>query len=441
MVMVVSPASVNLNAVPEKNINRRTFIPLGEISDLTFVKDEFSPAELDVIKKTPFLASRIEAAADSGNIIGYRDLYKNDLAKLKVRQVYNFAINNPTAFLRSEFPAYLGSGNPAAASELVGELYKRGETPESIKVLYDESLPFASEYSTTASERRAINMATQGPSDPLGIAKYIKPFFTTVATIAGGPVGAAVMNSLFQVAQTGKIDPEETAKVAATAYVGQEVFGPTVPETSGVDYSLTGGGADAGGTGFQGSGTEGFTSGATPPPPTSLLDTGLGSINYNLLEPSQLSGIGETGLTLGAAGEGLQLPTVPALPSMGGGQGLVVPVEGGFVTETGFTPVGATPSLGDPDSFINDPEVLGQPVIQDVENLSLTDALRGLRLANQLMGGQQQAGVGVPQQQAPLQTAGVDYSGILGLLGQRTSVPGVQGLLGPAQIRYPSLLG
>jgi hypothetical protein len=229
--MIAAP--VNLNAIPETNINRRTFIPLGEISDLTFVKDEFTPEELDVIKKTPFLASRIEAVADSGNIIGYRDSYKNDLAKLQARQVYNFAINNPTAFLRSEFPAYLGSGNPEAASKLVDELYKRGETTESIKVLYDESLPFAPEYSTTASERRAINMATQGSNDPLGISDYIKPFFTTVGAIAGGPVGAAVINSLVQLGQTGKIDPKETATAAAAAYIGEQL-------TLEFGYDLTG---------------------------------------------------------------------------------------------------------------------------------------------------------------------------------------------------------
>jgi hypothetical protein len=442
MVMMVSPASVNFNAPPETNFSRRSFIPVGEVGEFAKSSGEFTPEELEVIRKTPFLASRIEAAYDKGTIIGYRDSYKNRSDLVEARQAYNFAVNNPKEFYKSEFPAYLGSNDPTAATQLVQTLYDFGETPDNLKSLYESSLVSAPDYSMTYDEKVAINRATQGANDPLGLQQYLKPIFTTIGAIAGGPIGAAVMNSLLQLGETGKIDLKETATAAATAYVGQEVFGPTVPETSGVDYSLTGGGADAGGTGFQGSSTEGFTSGATPPPPTSLLDTGLGSINYNLLEPSQLSGVGETGLTLGAAGEGLQLPTVPALPSMGGGQGLVVPVEGGFVTETGFTPVGATPSLGDPDSFINDPEVLGQPVIQDVENLSLTDALRGLRLANQLMSGQQQTGAGVPQQQAPLQTAGVDYSGILGLLGRQASMPNIQGLLGPAQIRYPnSLLG
>jgi hypothetical protein len=90
--------------------------------------------------------------------------------------------------------------------------------------------------------------------------------------------------------------------------------------------------------------------------------------------------MGETGLLSGTGGEGLQLPTVPALPDMGGGQGLVVPVEGGVVTETGFTPVGATPILGDSDSFINDPEVLGRPVIEDVpEGYSARDVFDALR--------------------------------------------------------------
>lgn len=72
--------------------------------------------------------------------------------------------------------------------------------------------------------------------------------------------------------------------------------------------------------------------------------------------------------------------------------------------------------------------------------LSITDALRGANLANQLLGGQQQP-LGMPQQQAPFQPTGVDYSGIYGLLGRQASVPGIAPLLGPAQLRYPSLLG
>jgi hypothetical protein len=73
--------------------------------------------------------------------------------------------------------------------------------------------------------------------------------------------------------------------------------------------------------------------------------------------------------------------------------------------------------------------------------LSVSDALRGANLANQLMGGGQQTATGFPQQQSSFQPTGVDYSGIYGLLGQRPSVLGISSLLGPAQIRFPSLLG
>jgi len=60
----------------------------------------------------------------------------------------------------------------------------------------------------------------------------------------------------------------------------------------------------------------------------------------------------------------LELPTMPGLKDMGGGQGLIVPVEGGTVGGLGFTPTDASVVLGDPKSFINDPNVLGKPVMQ-----------------------------------------------------------------------------
>jgi hypothetical protein len=253
------------------------------------------------------------------------------------------------------------------------------------------------------------------------------------ATLAGLRGGATGQDPLKVGLQTG-------LTVGIASSLGGAGGQPTGVEAGGADYSLTAGGADVGGTGFQSVGAEGFQAGATPSA-TSLLDTGLGTIDYNLLAgtaPGQL--VGETGLTVG--GEGLRLPTTPEVAGMGGGQGLTVPVAGGTITGAGFIPVGSTPALGDPSSFINDPNVLGQPVFSaGGSTLSLTDALRGMNLANQLMAGGQQP-MGMPQQQAPFQPTGVDYSGILGLLGQRASVPGIQSLLGPAQIRYPnSLLG
>ena len=289
-----------------------------------------------------------------------------------------------------------------------------------------------------------------------------------LGAVGGAAAGAAAGNTTGQLLASGKVDWEQVAKSAAVAGAGAgigEAIGGA--EAAGTDYSLTAGGADVGGTGFQvpaGEVTgiqlapevvsEGFqlAPGSLAPGIGSSIvpvNVGLGSVDYGLLggtSPDQLAGMGETGLLSSATGEGLQLPQVPALPSMGGGQGLSVPVSGGTVTEAGFTPVGATPVLGDPGSFINDPNVLGQPVIQDIPgsilpNISITDALRGANLANQLLGGGQQTATGFPQQQAPFQPMGVDYSGIYGLLGQRASVPGIAPLLGPAQLRYPSLLG
>jgi hypothetical protein len=53
--------------------------------------------------------------------------------------------------------------------------------------------------------------------------------------------------------------------------------------------------------------------------------------------------------------EGFQMPTVLNIDSMGGGQGLTVPVAGGTLTESGFVPDNTAANLGDPTSFINQP--------------------------------------------------------------------------------------
>jgi hypothetical protein len=232
-----------------------------------------------------------------------------------------------------------------------------------------------------------------------GLATVLAP----IGAVVGGPIGAFVGSTIGQYGDTGEVDLLKSALAAGGTYVGQQLFGPT-PTPESVDYSLTAGGADVGGLGFQVPAgevaglqlapdvvSEGLKLAAADLAPAlgaSVLpvNLGLGAQDYSLLggtSPEQLATIGETGLLPGTAGEGLQLPQVPALPSMGGGQGLSVPVSGGTVTEAGFTPTGATPVLGDPNSFINDPNVLGQPVIQDISpGLSardVFDALRGAR--------------------------------------------------------------
>jgi hypothetical protein len=154
-----------------------------------------------------------------------------------------------------------------------------------------------------------------------------------------------------------------------------------------------------------------------------------GGTGIGLLDGAYTSSMGETGLLPGAAGEGLQIPTSPGLSSMGGAQGLTVPVGTisstgavvplGVVGELGLTPVGSTPVLGDPSSFINDPNVLGKPVFT-TDTLTLpsvpkeTSVLDTLRTANTIKNMltpptvQQQAGL--LGQSGGGQARGVDFS-------------------------------
>lgn len=60
-------------------------------------------------------------------------------------------------------------------------------------------------------------------------------------------------------------------------------------------------------------------------------------------------------LPIPGSGIGLVMPTAPNLDSMGGGQGITVPVSGGTLTESGVIPTNYVPDLGDPTSFINQP--------------------------------------------------------------------------------------
>ena len=64
-------------------------------------------------------------------------------------------------------------------------------------------------------------------------------------------------------------------------------------------------------------------------------------------------------LPIPGSGLGLQMPTVPNLNSMGGGQGITVPVAGGTLTEAGVIPPNYSFDLGDPNSFINQPAPTG----------------------------------------------------------------------------------
>lgn len=254
-----------------------------------------------------------------------------------------------------------------------------------------------------------------------------------------GAVNSALSSTPTMTAGGG---PAELASVGETGY---GLTGPIVEPTTAtaigglltpVDYSLTAGTQLP--TQAAGMGAGGVKVDLPPLPEPSAIGTQ--PIDYSL-----------TGQTMPGilGGIGLQTPTMPNIGTMGGAQGLTVPVEGGTVGQLGATSVGATPSLGDPSSFINQPDVLGQPVIQQgtpsTPAISVKDALRGAQLVNKLLTPEQQAApnlLGRAAEAASQMQGGVDYSTLLGLLAQR---PSATGLLGtryqPQPINIASLLG
>ena len=108
---------------------------------------------------------------------------------------------------------------------------------------------------------------------------------------------------------------------------------------TGFDYSLS-----------QGGGDPGIRADLDPTRVFQNADLTLGPVDYGL-NPVNTGGLG------------LQFPTMPALTTMGGAQGLTTKAFGelGQVGAKGFTPFNAVPDLGDPKSFINNPDVTGLP--------------------------------------------------------------------------------
>lgn len=262
----------------------------------------------------------------------------------------------------------------------------------------------------------------------------------------------------------GGMSGEDPLKVLGSAALGGAAIGyggaagAEPAAAGGVDYSLAAG-TDVGGLGLQiptealapelgatvGAGGSSLLQPGLVIDPASLAPAlgssiGVGGVSvppdYSLLGGADLTNVGETGVIPGSTGAGLQQPTVPDLGYMGGGQGMTVPVDGGTVGATGTTPTGATPAIGDPSSFINDPNVIGQDVIAQANpsSISVKDALDAARLANQLLASPQQPQVNQQGLLNSLQTqpGRVDYSTVIGLLtGGRATTPNVyQSLLG-----------
>jgi hypothetical protein len=294
------------------------------------------------------------------------------------------------------------------------------------------------------------------------------PYLPEIAAFA---TGSPVLYGSLKAAQTAAAggDLEETIKSGVvsggTMYLGQQILGPGEAAAGGVEpgvgvdvypvdagvtpdiTSIPGGSATPvpseinllGDARFPttapGMGSSGITGTLPPLPDQSLLGTTT-TPDYGL-GPQTTPGID--------GGVGLQQPTMPNVGGLGGAQGITVPVSGGTVGQLGTTPTGATPVLGDPGSFINDPNVLGTDVIAQgtPSNISLRDATRAARLANSLLNPAEAGGAGGVDSGGAQQTmAGVDYSGLYNLLAQRALAGGLLGTrYQPQSINLASLLG
>jgi len=294
------------------------------------------------------------------------------------------------------------------------------------------------------------------------------PYLPEIAAFA---TGNPVLYGSLKAAQTAAAggDLEDTLKSGVvsggTMYLGQQVLGPKEAAAGGVepgvgvdvypvdagvtpditsipggsptlppvDYGLLG---DAGlPTGAPGMGGGTGITGTLPPLPDANV-LGSAPVDYGL-SPQTTPGV--------SGGQGLQLPTMPNIGGLGGAQGITVPVSGGTVGQLGTTPTGATPSLGSPSSFINDPNVLGTDVIAQgtPSTISLSDATRAARLATNLLNPAQTGGTsGVDSGGAQQTTSGIDYSGLYNLLAQRALAGGLLGTrYQPQSINLASLLG
>jgi len=184
-------------------------------------------------------------------------------------------------------------------------------------------------------------------------------------------------------------DPNTAGLVDMSEKPSDPNYKPTTDFSIGADYSLA---PKENGLGFK----------VTAPPEVFNKD---GSVNYDLFDYDKLSQLG------------MDMPKSPNLDGMGGGQGLRIPVEGGYITEDGFIPEGYTPNLGDPNSFINKPPPGGDVSIKGALDASAKSTLNDLNKQN------------APKTSAPPKTStpgsGMDINQLMSLLGGQQAAPTV----------------
>lgn len=244
-----------------------------------------------------------------------------------------------------------------------------------------------------------IIAAVSGASAAIGSAAAAAIGLGTVGTVAATAIGTGIIAGGVTAIQGGDIsDVLESAVVGGvTSFVGGTVssaVGNVVAEATGSQIAasaagnaartlVTGGDTEdvlksglLGGIGagineleqdlrqeeFDSQMTESGLAGQTATSPSDLIQepvvtepTSIAEIINSLQPLNPDYSLGNSANADIVDGSGIKEPVVPNLESMGGGQGLVLPVDGGYITQEGFIPDSYTPSIGDPESFINQP--------------------------------------------------------------------------------------
>jgi hypothetical protein len=230
--------------------------------------------------------------------------------------------------------------------------------------------------------KKAVGMVTALQSeDPLAIIKAGAGYFPKGSGI-DAPSSKDFEKDSFDYDQI--FDPKTSGSVDLSERPYDPDYKPTTDFSIGADYSLA---PKENGLGFK----------VTAPPEVFNPD---GSVNYDLFDYDALSKLG------------MDMPKSPNIDGMGGGQGLRIPVEGGYITEAGFIPEGYTPNLGDPNSFINKPAPGGDVSIKGALNAGAKATLADMN---------KQKPATPPKSGTP--GSGIDVNQLMSLLGGQQAAP------------------
>ena len=287
-----------------------------------------------------------------------------------VENTVQAAINDPIGTAAKV--AAVASGNPQLLPLISGvDAIAHGATPEQVLVsigtsyVVSQALPDVGPGVTEATGSQIAGAAAQGAlqgmtsatlqgRDPLqgavsgglntGLNAGIDVFASDANQALNTPADASILNYQLPSSITG--DQVQADQIQTDQAPDMSNIGQMTP----ADYSLTS---------------------ATPISnlPSTADASNLGEmspVDYSLMSDIPVSDSGGLKLDSGATDQGLSMDNIiggpPSLPSMGGGAGLTLETDQGTLGATGLTPYDSVPVLGDPSSFINNPDVTGTPI-------------------------------------------------------------------------------